>query len=478
MSWAVLPRPMSSAKQAPSPSLPRNASQPTPRAWYSRSVPLNPGGFEIDCTRACCAWSSNCPSHPVAVTPCTGMSPRLSPSADATGMPTDMRSNAAALALCDRPTRAMTPSTSDPRTSTHCPRSRTRERRAAAAASSVCRSAFVNRCSPSAASQRKSTSSSNPNPSVTTAPDRDAFRVVALARSPSRRRPVHQEGRRTVTPESVSGPTRSVSSSATVASSRSTLAGTASSSSPASSGATRVMRARSASRARPASASTVAAPAHHASSGMRDPGSSTSSIRTSTTHGSANPSRSTGSWMRKHNWSRPTATRPERTHSTTDCSKSRARSGSNEPSSHGDSLPNAVIQASGSVLLPGRRGTRSAPATRARTCWSTATARASAMMACDAASVPGRSARRAARSLAAGSGHHQLRIPVPSTTLIPGTNRPASTRATASSVTSASSDAGSSPPSTPSFWQSAAGRGNPVESRRARSGRLLVPDSG
>ena len=43
-SCAVLPNPMSSARQAPRPSRPRNDSQATPRSWYGRSWPSKPAG--------------------------------------------------------------------------------------------------------------------------------------------------------------------------------------------------------------------------------------------------------------------------------------------------------------------------------------------------------------------------------------------------------------------------------------------------
>ena len=41
---AVLPRPMSSARQPPRPRRSRNRSQPRPRRWYGRSSPTNPAG--------------------------------------------------------------------------------------------------------------------------------------------------------------------------------------------------------------------------------------------------------------------------------------------------------------------------------------------------------------------------------------------------------------------------------------------------
>ena len=64
MSWAVLPRPMSSARQAPRPSRPRNASQPTPRCWYGRSAPANPAGVATGSTVAWMASSSSPPANP------------------------------------------------------------------------------------------------------------------------------------------------------------------------------------------------------------------------------------------------------------------------------------------------------------------------------------------------------------------------------------------------------------------------------
>ena len=45
MSWIVLPRPMSSARQPPRPSAHISASQATPRRWYGRSFASSPAGF-------------------------------------------------------------------------------------------------------------------------------------------------------------------------------------------------------------------------------------------------------------------------------------------------------------------------------------------------------------------------------------------------------------------------------------------------
>ena len=69
---AVLPRPMSSARIAPSPSCSRKASQARPRSWYGRSVPVKPSGAGTGSSRRSTWPASRSPSGPSAVTDTTG----------------------------------------------------------------------------------------------------------------------------------------------------------------------------------------------------------------------------------------------------------------------------------------------------------------------------------------------------------------------------------------------------------------------
>ena len=62
--WIVLPSPMSSARQAPSPRLDRNHSQLTPVSWYGRKV-----AFRSSPGWACCEVLRDCAGRPALAQP-------------------------------------------------------------------------------------------------------------------------------------------------------------------------------------------------------------------------------------------------------------------------------------------------------------------------------------------------------------------------------------------------------------------------
>ena len=145
MSWIVLPRPMSSARQPPRPSAHISASQATPRRWYGRSSPSSPSGSAssraVSSPRKRSASVTSAPSTTTAVSsPSTVRVPASAP--------------ASTSATRTRPVRRRSRSRSNGSATTHRPRTRINGRFASTSASS---SASVSTSPSTVACQRNST---------------------------------------------------------------------------------------------------------------------------------------------------------------------------------------------------------------------------------------------------------------------------------------------------------------------------------
>ena len=230
-SWTVFPRPMSSARMAPTPSRPRNDSHDSPRCWYGRSVPSKPSGVSIGSSRWSAWPDSRSPSHPSASTAVSGSSLR-SPSA-----PIAAPSTSAAVIVPDcLPSRNFSAAfRCRSSSSTHWPRTRTSGTLSLASSAS---SSGDSTSSPTARSYRKDTRSCRPNWLCLAEADEpaDDDRVVSLRPSRALRA---QSGSSTPNPApDSSGPVSRRNSSAPAVSSA-TWAGAASRSAPSSAGNSR-----------------------------------------------------------------------------------------------------------------------------------------------------------------------------------------------------------------------------------------------
>ena len=201
-----------------------------------------------------------------------------------------------------------------------------------------------------------------PMPAPTTAPLPLLGAPLVLTRSPTRRRLVHHDGRKTPNPASVKVPERATRSTMAAADMRAS-AGSASVRIVESSGARRT------SRARPARSSSIASgvngerPRQTSIAGTIKLASTVSCARSSTVQSPPAPS---GSCTRRHTRMLPNAAAPDATHSATSLSSARSLSVSRVAGSQGTGAVSESSHAASTLRRPDRRATSAVPASTSR----------------------------------------------------------------------------------------------------------------